>query len=74
MQKLNDLSRSLTPLDPGGTLFRGSTRPDLVLARLGPTVAGSACLLCPGISDINLLGCGESIILCVPKTLSELMT
>jgi hypothetical protein len=28
MQKLNDLSRSLTPLDPDGTLFRGSTRPD----------------------------------------------
>jgi hypothetical protein len=26
MQKLNDLSRSLTPLDPDGTLFRG--RPD----------------------------------------------
>jgi hypothetical protein len=28
MQKLNDLSRSLTPLDPDGTLFRESTRPD----------------------------------------------
>jgi len=32
------------------------------LARLGPKVAGRACLLCPGVSDINLLGYGESII------------
>jgi hypothetical protein len=28
MRKLHDLSRSLTPFDSDGTLFRGSTRPD----------------------------------------------
>jgi hypothetical protein len=32
------------------------------LARLGPKMAGRACPLCPGISDINLLGYGESIV------------
>ena len=32
------------------------------VARLGPEVAGRACLLCPGISDINLLGYGECIV------------
>ena len=48
MQKLNDLSRSLTPLDPDGTLFRGSTRPDhcsLVLAQWEvPTGSEIVCL------------------------------
>jgi len=29
------------------------------MAQLGPEVAGRACLLCPGISDINLLSYGE---------------
>ena len=33
-----------------------------LLARLGPEVAGRACLLCPGISGVNLLGYGECII------------
>lgn len=30
-----------------------------LMAQLGPEVAGRACLLCPGISDINLLSYGE---------------
>ena len=34
----------------------------LLLALSGPEVAGRACLLCPGISDINLLGYGECIV------------
>jgi hypothetical protein len=34
----------------------------LLLARLGPKVAGKACLFCPSISDINLLGYGECIV------------
>ena len=33
-----------------------------LMARLGHEVAGRACLLCPGISDINLLGYGECIV------------
>ena len=34
----------------------------LLLARLGHEMTGRACLLCPGISDINLLGYGECIV------------
>lgn len=36
-----------------GTSANGTTR---------PWVLGRACLLCPGISDINLLGYGECIV------------
>ena len=43
---------------PNGPSYRAHPR----LYRLGPKAVGRACLLCPGISDINLLGYGKSVV------------